>query len=181
MHLGLNLPYLEHFSTMSLPWTKSLYTLLSLHVLRLSQQSDLVRSHGSWSLSNHHCYWWSVIGDLSAWIPSMQHPLQPPHLACLSQSLQLIYSTWSCTIFNDLTLDHFLQFYLLCLFKFNHHKTKSGMMGTFCSHHLPLRTLLPKLVFSPKNPIDFPSLVGVLTTEFNCQQTCNGCVIYIFC
>jgi hypothetical protein len=32
-------------------------------------------------------------------------------------------------------------------------------MGTFGSHHLPLRTLLPKLVFSLKNPIDFPSLV----------------------
>ena len=32
-------------------------------------------------------------------------------------------------------------------------------MGTFCSHHLPLRTLLPKLVFFLKNPIVFPSLV----------------------
>ena len=38
-------------------------------------------------------------------------------------------------------------------------KPRVGMMGTFCSHHLPLRTLLPKLVFSLKNPIDFPFLV----------------------
>ena len=38
-------------------------------------------------------------------------------------------------------------------------KPRVGMMGTFCSHHLPLRTLLPKLVFFLKNPIVFPSLV----------------------
>jgi hypothetical protein len=94
----------------------------------------------------------------------MQHPLQPPRLACLSQSLQLIYSTWSGILSHVPAPDHFFLFYLLFLFssKFIFTKPRVGMMDTFCSHHLPLRTLLPKLVLFLKTLL-FPSLV--LTTK----------------
>ena len=71
----------------------------------------------------------SQLGDLNAWISSVHLPLQFPHPACLILPLHHIYSTWSYTLSNDSTLDHFLHFYLLFLFKFNLHKTKSGNDG----------------------------------------------------
>jgi hypothetical protein len=70
------------------------------------------------------------------------HILHVPIYPCNSYFL-LIFCPIHC--FSTRSLAPLLCF-LYLYSKFNLHKTKNGMMGTLCSHHLPLRSLLPKLI-----------------------------------
>jgi hypothetical protein len=150
------------------------YTRLSLSVLRPSQKSIFgrLKMFKLWQWISKHPQ--LLFGDLNAWISSMQHLLQLPRLACPILPLQHIYLTSSYALSYVAPLDPIFNFYLLLLdiLGFIFTKTRVRMMGTLCTHHLPLGSLFSKLnfPFPYKNPttlfISFSSFITKTTSSF---------------